>query len=99
MPLPSGYRADWALCCDWCAAVGEDPLPASTDTLVEFLEAHPAAAGTQRRRYAAVRAAHLAARLPAPGVAAADRPLVAQRKLTAGRGQLRTVISALSTSG
>lgn len=99
VPLPAGYRADWALFCDWCAAIDEAALPAATETLVAFFEAHPAAAGTQRRRYTAIRAAHTAAGQPTPGLAAAENALVARRSQTVEHRQLGRVLTALPTTG
>ncbi|MDN5760399.1 MAG: hypothetical protein L0H59_18070, partial [Tomitella sp.] len=97
--VSAGYRADWALFCDWCAAVGEDPLPAATATLVAFLQAHPAAAVTQRRRLTAIRAAHTRDGWPTPGLAATDGRFVEHQRAPAGRAQLRHVVAALPTAG
>jgi hypothetical protein len=51
---PAGYRADWALFTDWCAATGQSPLPASVDTVEAFLAGCPAAPATAARRVAAI---------------------------------------------
>jgi hypothetical protein len=51
---PAGYRADWALFTDWCAATGTPPSPVSVDTVRAFLAGCPAAPATAARRVAAL---------------------------------------------
>jgi len=51
---PAGYRADWALFTDWCAATGQSPPPASARTVEAFLAGCPAAPATAVRRVAAL---------------------------------------------
>jgi hypothetical protein len=52
--VPEGYRADWALFTDWCAATGTPPSPAAVDTVGAFLAGCPAAPATAARRVAAL---------------------------------------------
>jgi hypothetical protein len=51
---PAGYRADWALFTDWCAATGTPPSPAAVDTVRAYLAGCPAAPATAARRVAAL---------------------------------------------
>jgi hypothetical protein len=51
---PAGYRSDWALFTDWCAATGTPPSPAVVDTVRAFLAGCPAAPATGARRVAAL---------------------------------------------
>src|SRR3546814_12842036 len=57
----------WALFFDWCAATDRPSLPAAPSTLAEFLADHPASVATQRRRVAAVNAAHRTRGMTEPG--------------------------------
>ena len=52
---------------DWCAATGNQALPAVPDTVLEFLTACPAARSTQRCRVAAIDHHHAAAGVAKPG--------------------------------
>jgi hypothetical protein len=52
--VPAGYRADWALFTDWCAATGTPPSPVSVRTVEAFLAGCPAAPATAARRVAAL---------------------------------------------
>jgi hypothetical protein len=61
------YGQDWALFTDWCAATGNQEMPAAPDTVLEFLTACPAAGSTQRCRVAAIDHHHAAARVAKPG--------------------------------
>ena len=61
------YRQDWALFTDWCAATGNQALPAAPDTVLEFLTACPAARSTQRCRVAAIDHHHATAGMVKPG--------------------------------
>ena len=61
------YAADWALFTDNCAVTDRSALPASPDTVVEFLSSCPAAPATRRRRIAAIDHHHAAAGLVKPG--------------------------------
>jgi hypothetical protein len=51
---PAGYRTDWALFTDWCAATGAPALPAAVGTVEAFLAGCPAAPATVARRVAAI---------------------------------------------
>ena len=68
-----GYRYQWALFADWCAAADTSPLPASPVTLSEFLDENPAGDAVQLRRVSAINRAHLDAGHPAPGRATSMR--------------------------
>ncbi|WP_457142342.1 hypothetical protein [Mycobacterium sp. URHB0021] len=70
----------WMLFTDWCAACDLDPLPASPQTLAEFLSDHPARLGTQRRRVAAIDGVHRRRDLPEPGRAHAVQAALAARR-------------------
>jgi hypothetical protein len=63
----SGYRYQWSLFVDWCAAADVEALPASPATLAEFLDENPAGDAVQLRRVSAINRAHLDAGHPAPG--------------------------------
>lgn len=92
----------WALFCDWCAATGRASLPASPTTLAEFLDRHPAADATQRRRVAAVNAAHRSRSLAEPGRAVAIRLALAERRrerLAEIRDGAAPIIDSIPTSG
>ena len=64
--VPGRYRHDWLLFVDWCAATDRVALPADPDTVIAFLDAHPAAWATNRRRLTAIRWAHRHASTLAP---------------------------------
>lgn len=64
---PGPYRYDWSLFADWCMAYELSSLPAHPVTVARFLDAHPAAPSTHRRRLTAINAAHLAAGHRLPG--------------------------------
>ena len=53
-----GYAGEWALFCDYTAAVGQPALPTTLAALTGFLTQVPARASTQARRVAAIAAAH-----------------------------------------
>src|SRR5699024_9604085 len=74
--LPATYRYDWALFRDWCQAIGEPALPTSPAVIRGFLAAHPAAPETHRRRFAAIRSAHVGARYSRPRLEVGDRPTI-----------------------
>lgn len=69
----SGYRYQWALFADWCAAADTSPLPASPIALAEFLDENPAGEAVQLRRVSAINRAHFDAGHPAPGRATSLR--------------------------
>jgi hypothetical protein len=52
--VPAGYRTDWALFTDWCAATGAPALPAAVGTVEAFLASCPAAPATAARRVTAI---------------------------------------------
>jgi hypothetical protein len=52
--VPAGYRTDWALFTDWCAATGAPALPAAVGTVEAFLAGCPATPATAARRVAAI---------------------------------------------
>jgi site-specific recombinase XerD len=68
------YRADWADFHTWCAAHGEQPLPAAPDAVARYLADHAETlkASTLQRRLTSIAVAHRYAGLPSP----ADAPLV-----------------------
>jgi len=69
----SAYASDWALFTDHCAVTERPTLPASPDTLVDFLSSCPAAPATRRRRVAAIDHHHAGAGYPKPGESVAVR--------------------------
>ena len=77
-----GYPGEWALFCDYAAAVGEPALPTTVSALTGFLTRVPARPATQARRVAAIAAAHRHAgyllERPTPGVERPDcGPMIA----------------------
>ncbi len=98
----SGYRYQWSLFVDWCAAADVKTLPASPITLAEFIAAHPAGDAVQLRRVSAINRAHLDAGLPAPGRVTSLRIALdsARSERTRRRGERYQVIaSGLPISG
>ena len=69
----TAYASDWALFTDHCAVTDRPALPASPDTVVEFLQQCPAAPATRRRRVAAIDHHHTAHGRDRPGEAVAVR--------------------------
>jgi hypothetical protein len=69
----AAYTSDWALFTDHCAVTERPALPASLDTVVEFLSSCPAAPATRRRRVAAIDHHHAGAGYPRPGESVAVR--------------------------
>ncbi|MGI1850066.1 hypothetical protein ACRRDU_24360, partial [Rhodococcus sp. SJ] len=65
--IPTRYRHDWALFADWCTATDHRSIPATPGTLALFLQEHPAAVATQRRRLSAITTVHPRHGYPAPG--------------------------------
>jgi len=63
----ANYATVWALFTDWCNVTGEQKLPADPVTVAAFLAGCPAAAGTQRRRTAAIDYQHRVAGFSPPG--------------------------------
>jgi hypothetical protein len=58
--------ADWELFADWCSAAEMVALPASPETVNEFVRSTPARASTVRRRLRAIRHVHQNARQQLP---------------------------------
>lgn len=73
---PRPYRYDWSLFADWCTAHELPSLPAHPVTVARFLDAHPAAPATHRRRLTAINAAHLAGDHQPPGRLQAIREFI-----------------------
>jgi len=69
----AAYASDWALFTDHCAVTDRPALPASPDTVVEFLQQCPAALATRRRRVAAIDHHHPAHGYQRPGESVAVR--------------------------
>lgn len=92
----------WALFCDWCTATGRASLPAAPTTLAEFLDHHPAADATQRRRVAAVNAAHRSRGMAEPGRSVPIRLALAERRrerLTEIRVGAASIIDGIPSTG
>ncbi|WP_328814264.1 hypothetical protein [Rhodococcus sp. NBC_00297] len=100
--VPRGYRYEWALFTDWCAAAEQPALPASPMTLSEFLDENPAGVDALRRRVAVINRAHRDAGHSPPGTVTAIRlqlhrsrvDRVAERRVVAA-----PIIAALPTCG
>ena len=69
----AAYASDWALFTDHCAVTDRLALPASPDTVVEFLQECPAAPATRRRRVAAIDHHHTVHGYQRPGESVAVR--------------------------
>lgn len=54
----AGYRADWERFTAWCAAMDHPVLPSTPAAVLEFLDDHPAPAGSTRRLLAAIAHVH-----------------------------------------
>jgi len=65
---------DWELFIDWCVSMDLPFLPASADTVAEFLTAFPAPVRTQGRRLRSIRRHHASAGVPL------DLPVVARAR-------------------
>jgi len=66
IPLPPAYAAAWELFVDWCTVTGHPAIPATSSTVLAFLQDCPAAPATQALRVRAITAAHTQAGQPAP---------------------------------
>lgn len=98
----SGYRHQWSLFADWCAAADVEALPASPITLAKFLAENPAGDAVQLRRVSAINRAHLDADQPAPGRVTSIRIALdsARSDATIRRAKhYQTIASGLPTSG
>ncbi|WP_430336234.1 hypothetical protein [Rhodococcus sp. ACT016] len=96
--LPARLRSRWGLFADWCAGMGVSPLPATRETLIEFVRANPAALSTQRERLAAVRAAHAIAAAPLPAKTEPVRVAAGSRDRWVG-SPAASVVAALPSAG
>lgn len=100
--VPVRDRHTWSLFEDWCAALDQPALPALSESLAQFLQAHPAAPTTQRRRIAVIDAAHYRHALPPPGRAETVRAaldVARSERLRDLAGLLGGIIARLPESG
>ena len=85
-----GYGRDWRQFNRWCASTNRAPLPATADTLAEYV-AELASAGTApatiTRAMAAIRTAHHAAKQDPPDTTTARAVLRGYRRTDAAPGQ------------
>lgn len=95
------YRYDWQLFEDWCTAADLSVLPADPVTIALYLDEHPAAPGTHRRRVTAINSVHTRCGYSAPGTAHALRERLTRRKQSRPdmRDSADEVIRRLPTSG
>ena len=93
--LPAGYGYEWARFVDWCTATDHQALPAHPVTVAEFLGDHPAPPATQRRRLAAVTAAHTTAGHPSPARATAIRAVLHPTPDSAGEEAAATAAAVV----
>ena len=98
------YAGEWALFADWCAVTGYPPLPPTSETVLAFLRACPAARATQVRRVAGIDAAARASRLPPLHRSDELRDLLRGRPAHPGREtftteQIHTALRALPSHG
>lgn len=73
-----GYAGDWARFTAWCASTGRRALPATGDTLTEYLthlKGEDKSPATMDRALASIAVAHAAAELPKPSTVGARRVL------------------------
>ncbi|MEV5084637.1 tyrosine-type recombinase/integrase [Streptomyces sp. NPDC056159] len=73
-----GYAGDWARFTAWCANTGRQALPATGDTLTEYmthLKGEDKSPSTMGRALASIAVAHSAADLPKPSTVGARRVL------------------------
>ncbi len=101
-PLRRGYRYEWSLFADWCAAVDLPALPASPVTLALFLTENPAGVDAVRRRVAMINRAHRDAGTTEPGTVTAIRLQLEHsraRSTDEVRRRVAPLIAALPTMG
>jgi hypothetical protein len=85
-PCPDLSRLDraahqtWLLFADWCSACDLRALPATPETVAEFLADHPAQVSTHRRRVAAINSVHRQCGLAEPGRAHAVHSALSSRR-------------------
>jgi hypothetical protein len=105
---PAGYRTDWALFTDWCAATGAPALPAAVGTVEAFLAGCPATAATAARRVAAIgwHHRHSPTGYPVAGIpdrralrASLGRPPPTPTRPPPDRHALAAAVRALPTTG
>lgn len=104
------HKSDWSGFLRWCTAEGRQPLPASPETVAEYLAAHGAShkPATLRRWLATISVAHDAAGLPTPTKDVLVRSVLAGIRRTRGVApnkkdplivsDLRRVLTALPTT-
>lgn len=80
LAIDARYRYDWQLFDDWCTAVDLSVLPADPVTIALYLDEHPAAPATHRRRVTAINSVHTRSGYPAPGTAHALQERLTRRK-------------------
>ena len=109
------YRTDWIAFADWCAGEGRSALPATTQTLAEYVSARcdkDHAPASISRCISAIRVAHRASDLPPPDTLSARACLKTYRNERASNGlpngkpaaalpidQLRKISEALADGG
>ena len=109
------YKADWKAFADWCTEQGRCALPATTQTLAEYVSARcdlGAAPASLSRAIAAIRVIHRIGDLTAPDTLPARAVLKSYRKERASNGvpnsqpaaplsidQLRKMSNALAAKG
>lgn len=103
--LPVGYRSAWDLFVDWCQTTGQSPLPATSSTLLAFLQDCPAAPSTQAVRVRAVSAAHVLTdheapeRTPAILEVLRGRPRRPDTRIPIPAGHVDKLLTALPVHG
>lgn len=100
--VPPGYRYEWALFADWCAATDAVSLPASPETVAAFLDDNPAGAQASLRRVAAINRVHRDASEPEPGTVTAIRLRLdhaRSQRVARRRTEVAAIVPALPTSG
>ncbi|PKB41405.1 hypothetical protein ATL51_0071 [Pseudonocardia alni] len=97
----AGYGREWALFCDYAAAIGQPALPTTVPTLVGFFAAVPARPATQARRVRAIAAAHRQTGylLPRPETGPAALPRPRPRAARVGVPDPGEMIAACATRG
>lgn len=101
-PVPPGYRYEWALFADWCAAADAVPMPASPETVAAFLHDNPAGNQTSLRRVAAINRVHRDAHEPEPGTVTAIRlrlDRVRSHRIAGRRTFVAAIVPTLPTTG
>jgi site-specific recombinase XerD len=84
------YRGDWKRFEDWCVETGHDPLPATPQTVADYVDSlanNDKAPGTIRRAMASIAVAHRDAGTEAPDQILARKVLIRYRQERAERGE------------